>query len=221
MLNANCHELRIVGNKTDYSDEQVRILAIHAAQVWDNAKFYEPTIDGLRQALADCSISAGTTRRMGQKRKSWGMTPEQFAAHVFSAQIHTKAAIVFGNERTGLTDAELECCTLAVNIPTSTHFPSLNLSHAVQIMTYTLFRFADTRARGYEPVTTERLERAMTGIAQSIERIGLYKNPGAENNARFLQGIFARAALSEGELKRLEKLFDRMSWVKKQSIPEE
>ena len=28
-----------------------------------------------------------------------------------------KIAVVFGNERTGLTDEELDCCSLAINIP--------------------------------------------------------------------------------------------------------
>lgn len=214
MLNANCRELRIIGKKPDYSDEQVRILAVHAAEVWDNAVFYDPDSEGLKKALIDCSISAGTTRRMGQKRKSWGMTPEQFAALAHTGHSNAKFAIVFGNERTGLTDDELDCCSLAVNIPTSETFPSLNLSHAVQIMTYTLYRAFDGRKRGYEPVTLERLGRGIGKISENIERIGLYRKPGAEDNRLFLESILARAALSEGEIRRLEKLFERIAFIK-------
>ena len=75
------------------------------------------------------------------------MTPEQFARGMKEAGAG-KVAVVFGNERTGLTDEELDCCSLAINIPSNDDFPSLNLSHAVQVMTYALFpgiRRAQTR----------------------------------------------------------------------------
>lgn len=216
MMNMSCTELRIVGNKDDYSDEQVRILSVHAAEVWESAKFFSPTITGLREAISDCTIAAGTTRRMGQKRKSWGMTPEQFALSV-SRTPKGKFAVVFGNERTGLTDEELDCCSVAINIPSSQQFPSLNLSHAVQIMTYTLFRAFDEHKRGYEPVNLTRLGKLIDSISESIDRIGLFKNAGREENDRFLEEIFARAALSETEAKRIDTLFRKMSFIKTES----
>ncbi len=114
------YDLRIVGERKDYSDEQVRMLSVHAADIWETARFFEPSVSGLREAVSDCTVSAGTTRRMGQKRKSWGMTPEQFAKSVHG-EGSRKFAVVFGNERTGLTDEELECCSVAI-FPRST-FP--------------------------------------------------------------------------------------------------
>ena len=35
MKNMACYELRIVGNRDDYSDEKVRTLAVHAADIWE------------------------------------------------------------------------------------------------------------------------------------------------------------------------------------------
>jgi len=211
-----CYDLRIVGDRESYSAEQVRMLSVHAADLWETARFFEPSVAGLREAVSDCTVSAGTTRRMGQKRKSWGMTPEQFAATVH-AEGTRKFAVVFGNERTGLTDEELECCSVAVNIPSNEDFPSLNLSHAVQIMTYTLNRTYDVRGRGYEPVSLERLQRLIATVGSHIDRMGLFKIAGKEDNDRFLEGILARAALSESEAKRFEKLFKTMSYIKNES----
>jgi tRNA/rRNA methyltransferase/tRNA (cytidine32/uridine32-2'-O)-methyltransferase len=51
-----------------------------------------------------------------------------------------QAALAFGNERSGLDDGELALCNIASHIPVSGAFPSLNLSHAVQIYGYELFR---------------------------------------------------------------------------------
>lgn len=220
MKNMACYELRIVGKKEDYSDQQVRTLAVHAADIWENAVFYEPSIDGLKAATADCTIAAGTTRRMGQKRKSWGMTPEQFASGAKEAGA-SRIAVVFGNERTGLTDEELDCCSVAINIPSNDDFPSLNLSHAVQVMTYTLFRTFDGHKRGYETLSRDRLVNLVESLGVSIDRIGLFRNAGREDNDRFLESIFARAALSESEAQRLDKLFNKISWIKTGSGPAE
>jgi TrmH family RNA methyltransferase len=213
MKNMSCVELRIVGEKETFADTQVRTLAVHAADIWESAVFYEPTPDGLRKATADCTVSAGTTRRMGQKRKSWGMTPEQFAATMQEAGA-AKIAIVFGNERTGLTDEELDCCSVAINIPSSDAFPSLNLSHAVQVVTYELFRAFDGKTRGYVPISRERLAEIMESVSASIERAGLFRIAGKDDNDRFLESVLARAALSESEAQRMEKLFRAMAWAK-------
>lgn len=217
MKNMGCTDLRIVGDKNSFSDQEVRRLAVHASDIWENARFFHPSKEGLTEALSDCSIAAGTTRRMGQKRKSWGMTPDQFA--VFASQSgDSKKAVVFGTERTGLTDEELSCCTVAVNIPTSDTFPSLNLSHAVQIMTYTLFKEYDSKNRGYEPIEISRLAKITKRIGENLTRIGLYKTSGKVDNDEFLQDIFSRAALSEGEAKRLESLFQKITYIKTECL---
>jgi rRNA methylase len=213
MKNMGCYDLRIVGRKERYSEEQVRTLAVHAADIWDNARFFEPTIEGLKASMADCSIVAGTTRRLGQKRKSWGMTPEEFAGITMNSG-GSKFAVVFGNERTGLTDDELDCCPVSVNIPSNDDFPSLNLSHAVQLMTYTLFRARDERQRGYEAISLARLGELVTEVGGYIDRIGLFRTAGREDNDRFIEAILSRAALSEGEAQRIGKLFRKMAYIK-------
>ncbi len=219
MMTMNCMDLRIVGRRDDYDEKQVRMLAVHAGEVWDRARFFDPDTEGLTAATGDCSLVAGTTRRMGQWRKSWGMTPEQFAGHLKESPSGL-AAVVFGNERTGLTDEELDRCSLAVNIPSNPAFPSLNLSHAVQIMTYTLFIAFDGKKRGYRPIDQARIRSMVKSIDGDIDRIGLFKRVGREDNIRFLSEIIARTAFSESEAKRLEELFHRMAWIKNGSVPD-
>jgi len=220
MKNMACYDLRIVARREDLSDEQVRTLAVHAADVWESARFFEPTLDGLKAACADCTVSAGTTRRMGQKRKSWGMTPEQFADHIARSGAD-KYALVFGNERTGLTDEELDCCSLAINIPSNDDFPSLNLSHAVQLVTYTLFRAKDDHKRGYDAIELSRLREINASISASLSHVGLFQKAGLAENEVFMEGILARAALSEQEARRLEKIFRRMAYQRTGSDPAE
>ncbi len=212
MANNDCADLRIVGNKQDYDEEEILRLAIHAGDIWNNAQFYEPSIEGLQQSVADCSIIAGTTRRMGAKRKTWGMTPEQFAG--FAAVRSGITGVVFGNERTGLTDEELQVCSAAVNIPSSAQFPSLNLSHAVQLVCYSLFRNYGSKKYGYEPIPDTAVAALAANINGYLYDIGMFQHAGREDNTRFWKDILSRAGLSKKEAVYMETMFKKMSYIK-------
>ena len=247
MANSDIKDLRIVGKKEDYDVEKVHILAIHAAYIFDNARFY----NNINEATADCALSAGTTRRRGKNRGRL-ILPEEFAreadlvtgepegqtsvaAGVASSGEQTSAAagvtssvalgvaspvggrvaIVFGNERTGLTDDQLDMCTLGVTIPTSDDFGSLNLSHAVQILCYHMFRQNlennHKDYRGYTPVTLERIDGAVKCVTDNLQKVGFFKMPGREDMEEYWRSLLARASLSEGEVQYLEKIFTKMS----------
>ena len=216
MANNDISELRIVGKKEDYDIEHIHVLAIHAGPIFDKATFY----DSITEATKDCSICAGTTRRRGKKRGKL-LLPEEFAemADVVSTGSTTgvggKVAVIFGNERTGLTDEQLDQCNLGVTIPSSDNFGSLNLSHAVQIMSYHLFRRALLQKkgeyRGYTPLSLERVDRAVATITDDMQKIGFFKMPGREDMENFWRSILSRASLSEGEAQYLEKTFDKMA----------
>ena len=216
MANNDCTDLRIVGNKADYDEQEVLRLAIHAGRIWQHARFFTPSTDGLKEALSDCSIAAGTTRRVGEKRKSWGMTPEEFAPFASTAG-EGRTGIVFGNERTGLTDEELNVCSVALNIPSSAVFPSLNLSHAVQIVCYTLFRAYSPRKYGYQRIPYTEITAMSEHINQYLCTIGLFKHGGKEDNIRFFQELIARAGLSAREARYFKNLFQKLCYIKCQN----
>lgn len=219
MANTSCSDLRIIGNKKDYDEEEILRLAIHAGAIWQHARFFEPSITGLKAAVADCCIVAGTTRRVGEKRKSWGMTPEDFASFSFNTAAGL-IGLVFGNERTGLTDEELNVCSAAVNIPSAPDFSSLNLSHAVQIVCYTLFRAYSPRKYGYERIPYARITSAAEHINSCLCEMGLFKHAGKGDNIRFFQEIIARAGLSAREARYLEELFQKLCYVKCRNVAE-
>lgn len=210
MANNNLSDLRIVGKREDYDDEHVRRLAIHAASIWENARFF----DSITLATKDCAIAAGTTRRRGKKRSDKLLLPEEFAklssdTTGTATSSGTTVAAIFGNERTGLTDEELTECTMGVTIPSSDDFGSLNLSHAVQIISYHLFRQANTISPGYNPVSLNRLDKTVTIIADSLQKIGFFKITGRPDMEAFWRSVLSRASLSEGEAAYIEKTFTK------------
>lgn len=205
MANNSIQHLRIVGKKADIDVEKVHVLAIHAADIFDKAEFF----DSITQATADCVFSAGTTRRKGKKRKGKLLLPEEFADFAAKTSENGKVAVVFGNERTGLEDDELLECTMGVTIPSSQEFASLNLSHAVQIICYHLFRTKTQGKTGYTPIDLKRLDFTVNTIANDLQKIGFFKIAGRKDMENFWRDILSRASLSEGEASYLEKIFDK------------
>ena len=211
MANNDIKELRIVGKKSDYDLEHIHVLAIHAGPIFDSARFY----NSIKEATADCTVCAGTTRRSGKKRGKL-LLPEEFADQMSSVtEEGARIAVVFGNERTGLTDEQLDQCTAGITIPSSNDFGSLNLSHAVQIICYHLFRKKlSERQGGYKgvnPVTLERIDKAVQSITDDMQKIGFFKMPGREDMENFWRSVLSRAAITESEAKYLEKTFSKMA----------
>lgn len=229
MANNDIKTLRIVGKKSDYGEaalEHIRVLAIHAGYIFENVKFY----NSIKAATKDCSISAGTTRRFGKKRGKL-LLPEEFAkmASEITESVQKnnkkssggKVAVIFGNERTGLTDDQLEQCTLGVTIPSSDDFGSLNLSHAVQILCYHLYRQKlsekNPNYRGYTPLSLERIDKTVQIITDNLKEVGFFKMPGREDMENFWRSVLSRASLSEGEAQYLEKIFIKTAGLSKKT----
>ena len=176
--------------------EKVASRAVHALDIWENARFF----DNLASAAADCAVVVGTTRRRGHHRKSVSMTPRALAAWL--AERPGPAALVFGNERTGLEDAELDLCNTASHIPVSDIHPSLNLSHAVQIYAYELFLALEpqTPVKGeWQPMNQTEVSALVASLSGALESLGFYKHPGKEEQSRFLRDVISRAGLMDRE----------------------
>lgn len=194
-----------------------RPLAIGAEPVFDGAKI----VRTLRDAIAGSSIVAGVTRRLGKKRKEISYTPWEFAAKVHSMQ-DAPVSVVFGNERAGLSDEELLLCHLAVAIPTSESCPSLNLSHAVEVIAYELYKAGSASLQRHEPVsaargrsglpaTVEELESASDTIVESLERLGYHWHGGPRGIRTFLRDLLARAVPTVEETRRFRALFEKLA----------
>jgi len=186
--------------------EIITTRAVHARDVWEKAEIRTT----LEEAVADCPLVIGTTRRRGHLRKQVTMTARECAA--FLAGRPGPAALVFGNERTGLDDRELSCCSLASHIPAHEAFPSLNLSHAVQIYAYEIYLACGSAqpVKGeWVPLERDREEVLVREITHQLALLGFYHRPGREEQARFLRDLFARAALTEWEAEYLTRIVNR------------
>ncbi len=219
MANCDMSDLRIVGTKkSDIDEEAVKRLAIHAAPIFENAKFF----DSIKEAAFDCVFAAGTTRRTGLKRKGTLLLPEDLAKMVVNAASsqgeNSHAAIVFGNEKSGLSSEEVEECDFAVTIPSSESFGSLNLSHAVQVVCYEIFRAGLKNSENSdsgqnrnvrEALSRGELKQTVEFILEDLAQIGFFSHTGRENMQKLWDEVLSRAALSKDEALLIQKTFDR------------
>lgn len=191
----------------DFDEARVRTLAVHAADLYESAL----RVPGLPEALAPISLSAGFTRRRGERRKSFSMDAESFARQAWKRP-GGDVALVFGNEKSGLSAEELELCSLAVHIPSSELFPSLNLAQAVQIACYELRRAAlEGRTGSYRPVARAEVEASVARACERLRDLGFFRLNQGEELRDLLRDTAERAALSPSELRYLEAFIHKMA----------
>jgi TrmH family RNA methyltransferase len=122
-------------------------------------------VESLAQALAGCGFVAATTAR---EREQYFrvMDVREATARIVAEARRAPAAVVFGAERAGLTNEELEMAHALVRIPASAAYPALNLAMAVQLVAYELFR-----AAGAATVTAAVPPAAPLATAQELQRL--------------------------------------------------
>lgn len=215
-VGAVCRAMKAMGitrlgivNSPNLSVLEIKTYALHAFDIWEEARHYKD----LREALEDSVFTAGTTRRRGKFRKYFTLLPEELAVKIGEIREGT-VSIVFGNEVHGLTDEQLAQCAVSVTIPTAPDFPSLNLSHAVQIITYELYRNSFPKPK-YTPLKNREISDLTEDILNTLSQMGFFVLAGRDHMGRFLRDILTRAMLSKTEAKRLETLFTKIRHLSK------
>lgn len=168
----------------------------------------------LSEALAGCSWVMGTSAR--ERTVEWPvMNPRECAGKSISEALEGEIAIVFGRERTGLTNEELELCHALVNIPTNPEYSSLNVASAVQVLCYELrvASLEDIVAQPVEksdsdsPATADQIEGMYDHLLQMLGDIGFLGTSNPEIIMRRLKGLFSRTRVTKREVNILRGIF--------------
>ena len=164
-------------------------------------------VGSLAAALAGCGFVAATTSR-DRDQYFRVIDVRVAAARIVSESRRAPAAVVFGAERTGLTNEELESAHTLVRIPSDAAYPSLNLAMAVQLVAYELFRASALEAEapaaapaGPPLAGAEEMARLYAHIEQVLAEIEFHDRTESgthlmERIRRFLQ----RAELDQNEV---------------------
>ncbi|MHB8911344.1 MAG: RNA methyltransferase [Lysobacter sp.] len=185
-------------------------LAAGADDVLNNAS----TFATLAEAIADCRFVLGCTART-RRIALEELMPRDAAARVLGEIAGgAEVALVFGRERTGLTNDELQLCHAAVHIPANPDYSSLNLAAAVQVLSYELRLaiLASQPAAGAVPAAAGRddppashaeLEGFFSQLAETLDAIDFHKGRAPQSAMRKLRRVFLRADLDAREVRLL------------------
>lgn len=119
-------------NPITHPDTQSISLAAGANDVINHVEI----VKTLNEAIADCHLVIGTSARL--RSLSWPHLSARECGYKIMQQAASdkKIALVFGRERIGLTNDELQKCHYHVSIPANPDYSSLNLAMSVQILCY-------------------------------------------------------------------------------------
>jgi len=190
-----------------YDEERVRMMAVHAYDIFEKARRFAT----LETALGEFSLVAGFSRRGGEKRKE-GAEPLRDFVQSANSRHPSALALVFGNEKDGLSDAELNLCSLAVRIPTSESCPSLNVAQAVQIACWEFFASSaaeksSARKPPAVPATRLVVDSDIALIVEALSKRGFFRKSDDSYARHFLRDLCERAGASAKEVDYLRRLF--------------
>ena len=151
--------------------------AVDASSVLESATTYPE----VAEAVADCTLVVGTTavgaRKLDQPLFTLGHAAEKLHAQVFrpaNAEAPDQVALLFGSEKTGLSNEELSHCNWLLTIPMhrsgdGRHL-SMNLGQAVAVCLYELIRERSSEGTGL-PFASSLPEEEPPSIALDRERL--------------------------------------------------
>ncbi len=196
-------ELALVNPKI-FPDPIAFARASGAADILDQASQHSD----LQSAVANCQIIVGITAR-NRKISSPVVTPRQLMHHMLIDNDNQKVAWVFGRERNGLTNDEIDLCDTVCTIPSNEDYGSLNLAAAVQILSYE-WHVAQLKSQFNKPVVNlqQSSDAAPVGekegfyshLWEMLDKIEFLDKDNPIPLMRKLRRLFDRAELSSAEI---------------------
>ena len=199
MRNMGVSDLALVNPKS-FPDENATARASGAVDVLENAT----VVESLADAIKDCVFVAGASVR--SRTINWPtMEPRECAAKFIEQNQNGVVAAVFGPEKAGLSNSDLDHCDTLLTIPTDPDFNSLNLAMAVQVFTYEL-RMAgqQDKTQNYEHdaplATNEELEHFYSHLEQVLTDVHFLNPENPRHLMRRLRRMYIRAQVDKNEV---------------------
>ncbi len=204
MLNCGLSTLRLVAPRDGWPNDKAQRAASGADIVLEKAEVFETVAD----AVADLGRVIATTAR-NRELSQRILTPRQAAGemHGWIGQ-GEQVGILFGPERTGLTNDDMVHADTALSIPLNPQFSSLNMAQAVLLIAYEWTAWTDdTPAQrmsdhSTRPADKEELANLFAHLERALDQSGFLRHeamrPAMVNN---LRALLQRATMTEQEVR--------------------
>ncbi len=203
MLNFGFQDLRIVAPRDGWPNEKAVAMAAGADLVVQRARLYATTAE----AVADCRFVVAATAR--SRDLLLPVLEPAGAASDLHARVAggQTVAVVFGGERAGLSNLDLDSADAILTIPANPAFSSLNLAQSVLVFAYEWSCARSpvwSAAPSIEPAQKEDFERLIAHLFSELDARNYFHPPERRPHiARVLRTALMRAGLTEGEIRTL------------------
>lgn len=194
MANFGLSQLRVVD---PYEPTwQSAVSAVGAHDILQNAQLCAT----LPEALADCTLSLAATALKNRKLDQDIVALPRLPLWL-TGQNAGQTALVFGNEKTGLSNADIALCQAVLHIPTTAKQPSVNLAQAVILTCYELARTPIPPAgKTAEGATFAEQERVLAELDALLQAVQIKTDYSAEQRKALLRGLLHKSHLSKNDL---------------------
>ncbi|MGA0988848.1 MAG: RNA methyltransferase [Vulcanococcus sp.] len=215
--NFSVDELRLVAPRCDHLGDEARLMAVHGEALLEQAQLF-PTLEA---ALADCRRVVATSGRIEEEALplnghaealSWLQASDTDASSA-------PAALVFGREDRGLSNAELLQAGRILRLETSEAYASMNLSHAVAVCLHELRRCPAPTAPQPEPCQREQLEAALSDAEDLLLEVGFLYPHTAQARMAKLRALLQRAEIRDEEVALLRGMVRQLRWASQRDCP--
>ena len=216
MANGGLMDLRLVRPREGWPNRRARAAASGADWILDHARLFDST----EAAIGDLRKIYATTARPRDMVKPCSTPGEAVAAMRSRPSGGDDCGVLFGPERTGLTNDHLALVSEVIVIPAHPDFTSLNLAQAVLILSYEWFQSLDPNGtevpdrfeRDSEPATSREIQGFFAHLEKQLDVAGFFyppeKRPAMVRN---LRNVFLRANLTEQEVRTLHGVLKALS----------
>ena len=203
MLNCGLHDLRLVSPQKNWLSDRAISSATNAVEILNCANVYETT----EEAISDLNFIGAATARSRDLVKLV-QSPKTFAKSLTcKIKENINSGIMFGREKSGLTNEEISFCDVLVEVPLNPNYSSLNLAQAVLILSYEWFQILKEPKddslpyRGSMVADKEKLFKLFKHLEYELDKCGFFSSkemrPMMINSIR---SIIQRSSLSEQEI---------------------
>ena len=198
MLNFNLHNLRII--KKNWKPNKISLKnSAKADEILKNAQVFK----NLEEAINDLQFIFATSNR--KRDLNTDVVNLKQGTKIINNYKNSKVGILFGPERSGLTNEHIALCDKIIEIPLNENFKSLNLAQSVLLIVYELFNLSLSKSnfvKKTEKIKKKELLIFFTVLQNYLEKGNFFKVKEKKKiMMRNVKTIFNKAELTEKEIK--------------------
>ena len=213
MANFGLHELMVVAPHPPVWQETRS--AVGAEDIVQSAR----AVQNIAEAIGDRTWVVGTTSGSRRNIDRELLSLDHPHAWLPKPGRRARVALLFGSEKTGLSNEEMSFCHRLVKIPTHQKCPSMNLGQAVAVCCYELARAGAistrpqaTRIHHSDPANMQSVDHVFDRAARVMDHVGYLKPKSRAATLIKLRRLLLDLGLTNNDVKILGGILAQIEW---------